>query len=176
MKLNIHSHVAPKLGMHLTLSLLHTYCVVVVKHCENFTYYLYLLCKVLERFSQVGSLSPCITSIILQGLVEQGLCLSNSSAERLQEKLGEELTSQISNLLGKLTSGELVPTTLTRPSAPPPVSTRCEITEKTSTMIITAFKLAPCYKMLLLQVIIMCLVADFQWPVQGEPPCACLRH
>jgi leucine-rich PPR motif-containing protein len=55
-------------------------------------------------------------------LVEQGLSLSNSSAERLQEKLGEELTSEISNLLGKLASGELVPTTLTRPSAPPPVT------------------------------------------------------
>lgn len=89
---------------------------------ENFTLYLYLLFKVLGRFSQVGSLSSCITNIILQGLVEQGLCLSNSSAERLQEKLGEELTSQISNLLGKLTSGELVPSTLTRPSAPPPVA------------------------------------------------------
>jgi hypothetical protein len=53
-------------------------------------------------------------------LVEQGLGLSNSSAELLQEKLGEELTSEISNLLGKLTSGELVPSTLTKPSPPPP--------------------------------------------------------
>lgn len=58
---------------------------------------------------------------ILQGLVEQGLCLSTSAAERLQEKLGEELTSEISNLLAKLTSGELVPTTLPRQSAPLPV-------------------------------------------------------
>jgi hypothetical protein len=54
--------------------------------------------------------------------VEQGLGLSNSSAERLQEKLGGEFTSEISNLLGKLTSGELVPTTLSRPSPPPPAA------------------------------------------------------
>jgi leucine-rich PPR motif-containing protein len=54
-------------------------------------------------------------------LVEHGLCLSTSAAERLQEKLGEELTSEISNLLAKLTSGELVPTTLPRPSVPLPV-------------------------------------------------------
>jgi hypothetical protein len=47
--------------------------------------------------------------------------LSTSAAERLQEKLGEELTSEISNLLAKLTSGELVPTTLPRPSVPLPV-------------------------------------------------------
>lgn len=85
-----------------------------------------------ERTEIVGSFILDIANVgqnrvaqieaILQGLVEQGLCLSNSSAEHLQEKLGEELTSQISNLLAKLTSGELVPTTLTRPSAPPHVA------------------------------------------------------
>jgi hypothetical protein len=47
--------------------------------------------------------------------------LSTPAAEHLQEKLGEELTSEISNLLAKLTSGELVPTALPRQSAPPPV-------------------------------------------------------
>ena len=68
-----------------------------------------------------GKSPLCIIYVISQGLVEQGLCLSTSAAERLQEKLGEELTSEISILLAKLTSGELVPTTLPRPSVPLPV-------------------------------------------------------
>ncbi|KAJ9586127.1 hypothetical protein L9F63_020226, partial [Diploptera punctata] len=55
--------------------------------------------------------------VLLQGLLNQGLGLSNSAAERLQEKLGEELTDNVSSLLGKLTSGELVPVKVTRPAA-----------------------------------------------------------
>lgn len=55
---------------------------------------------------------------ILQGLLDQGLCLSNSAAERLQEILGETLTDEVSNLLGKLTSGELVPVKLSRQPTP----------------------------------------------------------
>ncbi|XP_023722989.1 leucine-rich PPR motif-containing protein, mitochondrial isoform X2 [Cryptotermes secundus] len=85
--------------------------------------------------ANVGQNRVAQIEAILQGLVEQGLCLSNSSAERLQEKLGEELTSQISNLLGKLTSGELVPTTLTRPSALPPVAVDEEHLLKTKKML-----------------------------------------
>ncbi|XP_049788788.1 leucine-rich PPR motif-containing protein, mitochondrial [Schistocerca nitens] len=52
---------------------------------------------------------------VLQGLVDQGLSISNSAAERLQEKLsGEELTNDISTLLSKLTTGELTPTPVQR--------------------------------------------------------------
>ena len=53
--------------------------------------------------------------------MDQGLGLSNSAAERLQEKLGEELTDNVSSLLGKLTSGELVPKKLSKPAAQPSV-------------------------------------------------------
>ncbi|XP_069704273.1 leucine-rich PPR motif-containing protein, mitochondrial [Periplaneta americana] len=59
---------------------------------------------------------PARIEAVLQGLLDQGLSLSNSSAERLQNKLGEELTSEISNLLGKLTSGDLVPSAVNRPA------------------------------------------------------------
>lgn len=59
---------------------------------------------------------PARIEAVLQGLLDQGLGLSNSSAERLQNKLGEELTSEISNLLGKLTSGDLVPSAVNRPA------------------------------------------------------------
>lgn len=59
---------------------------------------------------------------VLQGLVNQGLSISNSAAERLQEKLsGEELTNDISTLLSKLTTGELTPTPLQRQTGRAPV-------------------------------------------------------
>ncbi|XP_063242318.1 leucine-rich PPR motif-containing protein, mitochondrial [Bacillus rossius redtenbacheri] len=56
---------------------------------------------------------------VLKALVAEGLSISNSSAEILQEKLGEQLTSEISTLLGKLTSGDLVPVAITRQSTTP---------------------------------------------------------
>ena len=46
---------------------------------------------------------------ILEGLVEQGLSISNGQAEKIQEQMGESLTADISSLLGKLTTGELEP-------------------------------------------------------------------
>ena len=46
---------------------------------------------------------------ILEGLVEQGLSISSGKAEKIQERIGEELNSEISTLLGKLTTGELEP-------------------------------------------------------------------
>lgn len=46
---------------------------------------------------------------ILQRLVDQGLSINNYKAERIQNKLAENMTAEISTLLGKLTSGELEP-------------------------------------------------------------------
>ncbi|CAG9859713.1 unnamed protein product [Phyllotreta striolata] len=46
---------------------------------------------------------------VLKELVEQGLSISTPSAEKIEQKLGEKMTDQISELLGKLTSGELTP-------------------------------------------------------------------
>lgn len=55
-------------------------------------------------------------SKVLQGLVDQGLQMSNIHAERIQEKLGSELTTEISTLLGTLTGGDLQPVPLEKPS------------------------------------------------------------
>lgn len=46
---------------------------------------------------------------VLKGLVDQGLSISSSQAEKIQEKLGSELTTEVSTLLSKLTSGDLEP-------------------------------------------------------------------
>ncbi|XP_060530325.1 leucine-rich PPR motif-containing protein, mitochondrial [Cylas formicarius] len=46
---------------------------------------------------------------VLSRLVEQGLSISTTSAQKIEEKLGEKMTEEISVLLGKLTSGELTP-------------------------------------------------------------------
>lgn len=46
---------------------------------------------------------------VLQRLVDQGISISSNKAEFIQEKLGENLTTELSTLLGKLTSGELEP-------------------------------------------------------------------
>lgn len=46
---------------------------------------------------------------VLEGLVAEGLSMSNTYAEKIQERLGEKLTPSISDLLGKMTSGELIP-------------------------------------------------------------------
>lgn len=51
---------------------------------------------------------------VLKELVNQGLGISSSAAEKIEDKLGEKMTDQISDLLGKLTSGELNPIPLDR--------------------------------------------------------------
>ncbi|XP_017067892.2 leucine-rich PPR motif-containing protein, mitochondrial [Drosophila eugracilis] len=49
---------------------------------------------------------------ILKGLVKQGLSISSAKATQLSDQLGSELTPKISELLGKLSSGELEPVPL----------------------------------------------------------------
>ncbi|XP_017094537.2 leucine-rich PPR motif-containing protein, mitochondrial [Drosophila bipectinata] len=49
---------------------------------------------------------------ILKGLVKQGLSISSQKATQISEQLGGELTPRVSELLGKLSSGELMPVPL----------------------------------------------------------------
>lgn len=56
---------------------------------------------------------------ILRALVAQGLTVSNAQAERIQERLGSELTPEISELLGRLVAGDLEPIPLDRAAARP---------------------------------------------------------
>ncbi|XP_055597632.1 leucine-rich PPR motif-containing protein, mitochondrial [Uranotaenia lowii] len=46
---------------------------------------------------------------VLTGFVNQGLSISSKQAQRIQEKLGAELTTEISSMLSKLAAGELEP-------------------------------------------------------------------
>jgi len=46
---------------------------------------------------------------VLEKLVDQGLGISTTCAEKIEDKLGEKMTENISDLLAKLTSGELTP-------------------------------------------------------------------
>lgn len=46
---------------------------------------------------------------VLTGFVNQGLSISNSQAERIQDKLGAEMTTEISSMLSKLAAGDLEP-------------------------------------------------------------------
>ncbi|GJQ86626.1 hypothetical protein Trydic_g15730 [Trypoxylus dichotomus] len=55
---------------------------------------------------------------VLRALVEEGVSLSTSTAEKIQDKLSEKMTPNISDLLGKLTSGELIPAPLTTKKLP----------------------------------------------------------
>ncbi|KAG5883517.1 hypothetical protein JTB14_019286 [Gonioctena quinquepunctata] len=55
---------------------------------------------------------------VLEGLVEQGLSISTPMAEKIQEKLGDKMTDQISTLLGKVSSGELTPVPLQKQKGP----------------------------------------------------------
>ncbi|XP_054742086.1 leucine-rich PPR motif-containing protein, mitochondrial [Anastrepha obliqua] len=48
-----------------------------------------------------------VLSNILPALVKEGLTISNTSAARISERLGSEMTTEISENLAKLTSGEL---------------------------------------------------------------------
>lgn len=48
-----------------------------------------------------------VLSRLLPKLVQQGFTISSQNAEKLSEKLGSEMTPTISELLGKLSSGEL---------------------------------------------------------------------
>ncbi|XP_065092380.1 leucine-rich PPR motif-containing protein, mitochondrial [Ochlerotatus camptorhynchus] len=49
---------------------------------------------------------------ILTGFVNQGLSVSNSQAERIQDKLGADMTTEISTMLSKLAAGDLEPVQL----------------------------------------------------------------
>lgn len=49
---------------------------------------------------------------LLPKMVQQGFSISSHSAAKLSEKLGSDMTPNISELLGKLSSGELELTTL----------------------------------------------------------------
>ncbi|PSN31581.1 hypothetical protein C0J52_21546 [Blattella germanica] len=69
---------------------------------------------VMDRAEVVGRI---VCELAAVSLLDQGLGLSNSAAERLQDKLGEEMTNEISSLLDKLTSGDLVPSTIRQPGA-----------------------------------------------------------
>lgn len=55
--------------------------------------------------------TPFLNNIenVLKAVVNQGLSISSKAALTLEEKLGEKMTENISNLLGKLSSGDLVP-------------------------------------------------------------------
>lgn len=49
---------------------------------------------------------------VLEQLVANGLSISSNKAEQIQNYIGEKMTTEISTLLGKLTSGELEPVPL----------------------------------------------------------------
>ncbi|XP_066146551.1 leucine-rich PPR motif-containing protein, mitochondrial [Euwallacea fornicatus] len=51
---------------------------------------------------------------VLEHLVEQGLSITTTHAEILENKLGEQMTDHISDMLGRLTSGELTPAPLSK--------------------------------------------------------------
>ncbi|ETN57784.1 bicoid stability factor [Anopheles darlingi] len=53
---------------------------------------------------------------LLTGFVNQGLSISGELAERIQERLGAELTSEISSMLSKLAAGDLQPVEVERPA------------------------------------------------------------
>lgn len=55
---------------------------------------------------------------ILDGLVKQGLSISNVQATRIQDTLGAELTPEISTMLGELSTGELQPVPVERSERP----------------------------------------------------------
>lgn len=55
-----------------------------------------------------------IVTKILTLLVDEGLSIGSSKAERIQDRLAETMTEEISTLLGKLTSGELEPVPIER--------------------------------------------------------------
>ncbi|KRT80285.1 hypothetical protein AMK59_7357 [Oryctes borbonicus] len=65
----------------------------------------------IKKFSEVAE-------DVLRGLVEEGVSLSTVTAEKIQDKLSEKMTPNISDLLGKLTSGELTPSPLVSKKLP----------------------------------------------------------
>ncbi|CAG9765541.1 unnamed protein product [Ceutorhynchus assimilis] len=50
---------------------------------------------------------------VLEGLLEEGLSVANTTAQLIEGHLHEKMTEDLSNILSKLTSGELVPKPLT---------------------------------------------------------------
>ncbi|XP_058057678.1 leucine-rich PPR motif-containing protein, mitochondrial [Anopheles bellator] len=54
---------------------------------------------------------------ILTGFVNQGLSISGAMAEKIQERMGSEMTAEISSMLSKLAAGDLEPIEVERPVA-----------------------------------------------------------
>ncbi|XP_022911098.2 leucine-rich PPR motif-containing protein, mitochondrial [Onthophagus taurus] len=61
---------------------------------------------------------PEIVEKVCDKLLSYGLSLPTKAAERIQEKLGENMTSKTNDLLEKLTSGELKPIPITKSKLP----------------------------------------------------------
>lgn len=53
---------------------------------------------------------------VLKGLIEKGLGINNHQAEIIQERLGDNITAELSDLLSTLSSGELQPAPLNQQS------------------------------------------------------------
>lgn len=66
------------------------------------------------EFTYAAANNVQVVADVLNALVQQGLSMSNGFAEKIQDRLGEKLTSEISTLLGKMTSGELHPVPIER--------------------------------------------------------------
>ncbi|XP_052871325.1 leucine-rich PPR motif-containing protein, mitochondrial-like, partial [Anopheles cruzii] len=54
---------------------------------------------------------------ILTGFVNQGLSISGAMAEKIQERMGSEITAEISSMLSKLAAGDLEPIEVERSAA-----------------------------------------------------------
>lgn len=67
----------------------------------------------LELTNSPRQFNEVIESVLTE-LVNKGLSLSCTSAERIQDKLGEKMTDEIATLLSKLTSGELSPAPISK--------------------------------------------------------------
>ncbi|XP_062545497.1 leucine-rich PPR motif-containing protein, mitochondrial [Armigeres subalbatus] len=59
---------------------------------------------------------------VLSGFVNQGLSISSYQAEKIQDKLGAEMTTELSTLLSKLAAGDLEPIQLENVRSKTPVS------------------------------------------------------
>lgn len=64
---------------------------------------------VMDALVNIRSNKLEIVEKILESLVAQGLSISNKKAEQIQNYIGEKMTTELSTLLGKLTSGDLEP-------------------------------------------------------------------
>lgn len=64
---------------------------------------------VVDVLDQFKSNSVAILSQVLEGLIEEGLSIGNKQAEIIQNRLASEMTTDISDMLSKLTAGDLEP-------------------------------------------------------------------